>query len=152
MSPIVRSIFSGIRLTKMSGETELSTLIKGMKPQLQAGEYVFCTVPIDRVPTDIEPVCVFREVEGTTLIITKQEADRLSIPYSFVAAWIILTIHSSLEAVGLTAAISHKLAIAGISCNLVAAYYHDHLFVRWQDAQPTMEILTLMSKDETEQK
>ncbi|MCF2145169.1 ACT domain-containing protein [Desmonostoc muscorum LEGE 12446] len=134
----------------MSGETELSTLIKGMKPQLQPGEYVFCTVPVDRVPTNIEPVCVFREAEGTTLIITKQQADKLSIPYSFVAAWITLTIHSSLEAVGLTAAISHKLAIAGISCNLVAAYYHDHLFVRCQDAQRTMEILTLMSKDETQ--
>lgn len=132
----------------MSGETELSTLIKGMKPQLQAGEYVFCSVPVDQVPVDIEPVCVFREVEGMTFIITKQQADQLSISYSFIAAWITLTIHSSLEAVGLTAAISHQLAKANISCNIVAAYYHDHLFVKSEDAQRAMEILSLMSQNE----
>ncbi|MBU7582014.1 MAG: ACT domain-containing protein [Nostoc sp. TH1S01] len=130
----------------MSGETELSTLIKGMKPQLQTGEYVFCSVPMDQVPVNIEPVCVFREVEGLTLIITKQQADKFSIPYSFIAAWITLTIHSSLEAVGLTAAISHQLAIANISCNVVAAYYHDHLFVKSEDAQRTLKILSLMSQ------
>ncbi|MFB2934932.1 ACT domain-containing protein, partial [Aerosakkonemataceae cyanobacterium BLCC-F154] len=100
----------------MSGETELSNLIKGMKPQLQAGEYVFCTLPDNQIPKDVQPICIFREVEGTTLIITKQEADRLFIPYSFVAAWITLTVHSSLEAVGLTAAISGELTKAGISC------------------------------------
>ena len=70
----------------MSGETELSNLIKGMKPQLQAGEYVFCTLPDNQIPKDVQPVCIFREAEGTTLIITKQEADRLSIPYSFTSS------------------------------------------------------------------
>ncbi|MBE9227464.1 ACT domain-containing protein [Phormidium sp. LEGE 05292] len=132
----------------MSGETELSNLIKGIKPQLQAGEYVFCTVPDNQIPKDIEPICIFREAEGTTLIISKQEADRLSIPYSFVAAWITLTVHSSLEAVGLTAAISAELTKAGISCNVIAAYYHDHLFVAQKDAERTREILSIMSLNE----
>ncbi|OKH31359.1 acetyltransferase [[Phormidium ambiguum] IAM M-71] len=132
----------------MSGETELSNLIKGLKPQLQAGEYVFCTLSDNQIPKNIEPICVFREVEGTTLIITKREADRLSIPYSFVTAWITLTVHSSLEAVGLTAAISAKLTKAGISCNVIAAYYHDHLFVAQKDAPRTIEILAAMSLNE----
>ncbi|MFB2894548.1 ACT domain-containing protein [Aerosakkonemataceae cyanobacterium BLCC-F50] len=129
----------------MSGETELSNLIKGMKPQLQTGEYVFCTLPDNQIPKDVQPIGIFREAEGTTLIITKQEADRLSIPYSFVAAWITLTVHSSLEAVGLTAAISGELTKAGISCNVIAAYYHDHLFVAQKDAPRTVEILRAMS-------
>lgn len=106
---------------------------------------MFCNVPANQIPTDVEPVCIFREAEGVTLIITKQQADELSIPYSFVAAWITLTIHSSLEAVGFTAAISQQLAMAGISCNAIAAYYHDHLFVSIQDAQRAMQILTAMS-------
>ena len=132
----------------MIGETELSNLIKGMKPQLQAGEYVFCTVADNQIPKDVQPIGIFREVEGTTLIITKQEADRLSILYSFVTVWITLTVHSSLEAIGLTAAISAELTKAGISCNVIAAYYHDHLFVAQKDAQRTREILTAMSLNE----
>jgi uncharacterized protein len=129
----------------MSGETDLSTLVKAMKPQLQAGEYVFCSLPADQVPAAIEPICVFREAEGVTLILPKQQADRLSIPYSFVAAWITLTVHSSLEAIGLTAAVSQQLTRAGISCNVIAAYYHDHLFVSVQDAARAMEVLTAMA-------
>jgi hypothetical protein len=132
----------------MSGERKLSNLIKGMKPQLQAGEYVFCTLADNQIPKDVQPIGIFREAEGTTLIITKQEADRLFIPYSFVAAWITLTVHSSLEAVGLTAAISAELTKAGISCNVVAAYYHDHLFVAQKDARRTVEILRAMSLNE----
>jgi hypothetical protein len=127
----------------MSGEKNLLTLIKEMKPQLQAGDYVFCSLPANQVPAEIEPICVFREAEGVTLILPKQQADRLSIPYSFVAAWITLTVHSSLEAIGLT----QRLTRAGISCNVVAAYYHDHLFVGVQDAARAVEVLTAMSAD-----
>ena len=132
----------------MTAEIELSNLIRGMKPQLQEGEYVFCSVPNYRVLVDIEPVCIFREVEGFTLIITKQQAEKFLIPYAFTAAWITLKIHSSLDAVGFTAAISKQLAMAGISCNVIAAYYHDHLFVRLSDAHHAIEILTAMAKNE----
>lgn len=131
----------------MSGEIGLQNLIRKMQPQLQAGEYVFCSVPTYQVPEDIEPIGIFREAEGITLIITRQQAEKLSLPYPFIAAWIILTVHSSLAAIGFTAAISERLAIAGISCNVIAAYYHDHLFVELQDAQRTMKILTAMSNE-----
>lgn len=131
----------------MSGEIGLQNLIKGMQPQLQPGEYVFCSVPAYQVSANIEPIGIFREAEGVTLIVTRQQAQRLSLPYPFIAKWITLTVHSSLAAVGFTAAISERLAMAGISCNVIAAYYHDHLFVGVQDAQRAMEILTGMSNE-----
>ena len=125
----------------MTGETNLATLLKTAKPEHNAGEYVFCRVadtggfPIDEV------VMVFKEAEGVTLIVRKEWADRNGLDYSFVAAWITLMVHSSLAAVGLTAAFSTALASNGISCNVVAAYYHDHIFVDTRDLARAMDVL-----------
>ena len=47
----------------------------------------------------------------------------------FVAAWLSLRVHSALDAVGLTAAVSRALADAGIACNVLAGFHHDHLLV-----------------------
>lgn len=129
----------------MSGETDLSILIHSMRPSLQHGEYVFCSVPASNYPHSVEPVGLFHEPEGITLIVPRHQADELGLPYSYVAAWITLTVHSSLEAVGLTAVVSQALAAANISCNVVAAYYHDHLFVGIDDAQQAMDILMALS-------
>ena len=54
---------------------------------------------------------------------------------------ITLTVHSSLEAVGLTAVVTNKLAEHKISANVVAAYYHDHIFVPCEKAKKAMEVL-----------
>ena len=89
---------------------------------------------------DLHPVGMFQEKEGITVILPREQADGLSLPYSLACAWITLTVHSSLEAVGLTAAISQALAEANISCNVVAAYYHDHLFIPIADADRAMEV------------
>ena len=129
----------------MAGEKDLGKLLETMKPKLQPGDYVFCTVEdLNTVPA-AELILIFREKEGITLIVRKEIADKLGFNYSSVAAWITLTVHSSLEAVGLTAAFSKALAENGISCNVVAAFYHDHLFVRQQDAAKAMEILNGLS-------
>jgi len=129
----------------MSGITDISTLLQHMTPYLHEGEYVFCTVSNPGRIDLQEAICIFREKEGTTLILARETADRLQLPYTYVAAWITLTIHSSLEAVGLTAAFSAALAKAGISCNVVAAYYHDHVFVAAEDAEKAMQALKLLS-------
>ena len=129
----------------MKGETNLSTLLKTMTPELNEGEYVFCTVPHGR---EINPATIigsFKEKEGITVVIHKEDADTLGLPYHFIAAWITLTVHSSLEAVGLTAAFSKALAEAGISCNVIAGYYHDHIFVANHDAGKAMEVLRKLS-------
>ncbi len=125
----------------MSGEKDLDILIKNMKPSLNAGEYVFVTV--DEMPEiSAEKILFsFREEEGLSLILEKSTADNLGFSYSFVTAWITLKVHSSLEAVGLTARVAEALTQTGISCNVVAAYYHDHIFVPSHQAEKALSAL-----------
>ena len=125
----------------MSGETDLQKLLQGMKPKLNEGEFVFCTLEASQATDALNPLCMFQETEGITVIIPRQKADAAALPYSVVCAWITLTVHSSLEAVGLTAAVSKTLTEENISCNVVAAYYHDHIFVPVKDAQRAMTAL-----------
>ena len=114
---------------------------------LNDGEYVFCTIN-DLGELGQEDIAgMFREHEGLTVILNKKTADKLNLSYNYIAAWITLTIHSSLDAVGLTASFSKALAEASISCNVVAAYYHDHIFVDKKDAKKAMEVLRRLSMD-----
>lgn len=130
----------------MNGEKNLFKLLKTMKPELNSGEYVFCTLssisPIDM--TDI--IMFFREQEGPTVILKRETADKLNISYSYIASWITLTVHSSLEAIGLTAAFSKALAEENISCNVVAGYYHDHIFIDRKDTERAMVTLNKLSQ------
>jgi len=129
----------------MPGETNLNKLLRNMTPVLNEGDYVFCSIS-DLNGIDInEIIASFKEIEGTTVILKKQIADDLKLPYSYTASWITLTVHSSLEATGLTAAFANALADEGISCNVVAAYYHDHIFVDKKDADKAIEALTNLS-------
>ena len=130
----------------MAGETNLEKLLRSMKPELNAGEYVFCTVDSSKRATALNPVCMFQELEAVTVILSKHQADDASLPYSTVCAWITLTVHSSLEAVGLTAAVSKALTDANISCNVVAAYYHDHIFVPVKDTTQAINMLVNLTR------
>ncbi len=129
----------------MAGETHLTQLIKGMTPILNKGDFVFTTVKDASKINRSDTVCEFREEEGVTLVIEKQKADDLKLDYDYIAAWITLEIHSSLEAVGLTALFSSELAKNNISCNVIAAYYHDHIFVAKEDAEKAVQVLTGLS-------
>ncbi len=129
----------------MTVETNLQTILKSMNPIFHEGEYVFCTVENTEAIDPNDLVMTFRETEGTTLIIRKETADKLNLKYDFIAAWISLMVHSSLEAVGLTASFSTALADEGISCNVVAGYYHDHLFIKHSDSQKAIAVLEKLS-------
>jgi len=128
-----------------TGETNLSAILKSLSPVLNQGSYVFCSVVSDRAMTDNDVICMFREEEGTTLIMKKERADAAGLQYSVVMSWITLNIHSSLEAYGLTAAFSNALAEANVSCNVVAGVYHDHIFVPRNDADKAMTVLKKLS-------
>lgn len=130
----------------MPGETDLAKLLQGMRPELNEGEFVFCTVDSFQNTAALNPLCIFQEREAITIILPKHQADKAALPYSVTCAWITLTVHSSLEAIGLTAAVSQALTDANISCNVVAAYYHDHLFVPIQDAKRAMDTLLQLTK------
>ncbi len=126
----------------MSGEKDLAVLIQNMEPVLNIGEYVFCTVQnLGEIP-DIEKILfLFREHEAVTIVLERTIADEWSFAYSYISSWITLNIHSSLEAVGLTAAFANALKQENISCNVVAAYFHDHIFIAREDAEKAMKTL-----------
>ena len=125
----------------MAGETDLSILLKSLKPSLNEGSYVFLTLKDIQQISRSAILFEFKEREGITIILEKEKADALKLKYEFVASWITLNVHSALDAVGLTAAVSTALTKQNISCNVVAAYYHDHIFVATKDTKKAMEVL-----------
>ncbi|WP_027146226.1 ACT domain-containing protein [Mesorhizobium sp. WSM3626] len=132
----------------MTGETDLRTLLASMTPKLLDGTYVFATLaPHVPLPEGLEPVMVFREREGTTLIVTEEAARTTGLEASFRCRMITLNIHSSLEAVGFLAAITARLAAAGMGVNPVSGFYHDHLFVPAGRAEEAMAVLRELSMD-----
>jgi hypothetical protein len=129
----------------MSGGTDLTKLLQELHPIRNEGEYVFCLVNSLSNAAELNPLCIFQEKEEVTVILPKKRADENFLLYSVICVWITLNVHSSLEAVGLTAAVAKALTEANISCNVVAAYYHDHLFVPVKDAERAMDVLKRLS-------
>ncbi|MFZ2486716.1 MAG: ACT domain-containing protein [Anaerolineae bacterium] len=130
----------------MTAETNLTALLCELRPVLHPDDYVFVATTDAALPAGLLPVGTFREDEGLTLILPRTVADAQAMPYDFVAAWITLTVPSALAAVGLTAAVATALAEAGIACNVVAARYHDHLFVPATDATRALAVLDALSQ------
>lgn len=124
----------------MTAEMNLQALLAGMHPVQREGEYVYVLWPHGR-PLAAGIQAAVREAEGLTVVLPRAEADRQGLSYDFVGAWITLQIHSDLEAVGLTAAVSRALTEARISCNVLAGFHHDHLLVPVADAPRALEVL-----------
>jgi len=126
----------------VSGIKALDTLLNSLNPKLVEPEFVFCSVDgsLDAY-TALNPVATFIEPEGLTLVLEKSVATKAGLSFEGSFRQITLSVHSSLEAVGLTAAVSTKLAEKGISANVIAAYYHDHIFVQAEKAAEAIEAL-----------
>lgn len=126
------------------GSTDLPALLRSMQPRLDPEPYVFAEVPANDVAF---PACrgLFREDEGTTLIVRLIEAEQLGVPLEPRWACITLTAQSSLLAVGYLARVATALAEAGISVNPVAAVHHDHLFVPWERRERALAVLRSVS-------
>ena len=132
----------------MTGEKNLGKLLRSLSPTLGADEYVFCSFEDahygDRL--DLEPIGSVREKEGLTLVVPKSKADEHEVPYDSVFRCITLNVHSSLDAVGLTAAFSNKLAEHGISANVIAGFFHDHIFVQSERADEAIEAINELTR------
>ena len=132
----------------MVGETDLTALLASMSPVLLDDEYVFCSVQGQYgYYQNLSPLATFRESEGLTLVLTKAAAIEAGLSFESVFKGITLTVHSSLDAVGLTAAVANKLTEKGISANVIAAYYHDHIFVQTEKAALAIEALNEFVND-----
>ena len=127
----------------MAGEEDLSMLLAQLNPRLLGGDFVFCTIQKAQYgdSADLQPIASYQEEEGLSLLLAKGAADVAGLAYESVFSCISLMVHSSLDAVGLTAAVSGRLAAHGISANMIAAYYHDHIYVPQNKAQLALQVL-----------
>ena len=115
----------------MAGVTDLEQLLATLEPQVREGEYVYVAAPDSSSDSSaaLGAEAVIHEAEGRAMVLRREVADEAGLTYDVVLSWITLTVHSSLEAVGLTAAFSTALGHAGISCNVLAGLHHDHVLV-----------------------
>ena len=126
-------------------------MIRGMAPVLDPDCWHFCLAPDAETAAQATPLATFREDEGLTLILCDQEARALGLATDLPMARITLSVHSALDGVGLTAAVAGALADAGIACNMVAAFHHDHAFVPLDDAPRALAILRALADAEGEE-
>lgn len=131
----------------MTGVTDLDILLKDMNPVLVDGDFVFCSLDVllNETLLALEPEAIIKEDEGLTLILNEDVAKRNLFEYEGSYKKITLEVHSSLEAVGLTAAFAKALTEANISANVVAGYYHDHIFIPKEDAARAMKALKALT-------
>lgn len=125
----------------MAGETDLGLMLRDLEIRRREGVYVYVHLAPGVTLPDAPLSALVTEVEGTTVVMRETDADVAGLDWSFRAAWLTLTVHSSLDAVGLTAAVSTALAVQDIPCNIIAGYHHDHLLVPEEHADAAMDIL-----------
>ena len=132
----------------MAGEKDLGKLMASLSLRLREGDFVFCTIAGAGYGDFAEcfPLASLSEDEGLTLVLTRENADKAGLRYESIYKCITLGAHSSLDAVGLTAAVSGKLAERGIGANVMAAYFHDHIFVPAEKADAALSALDEFSR------
>lgn len=124
----------------MTEPQDLKALLSSLSPRLNVGEFVFLTHK-EHLPAMVRPLAYFHEWEGESVVLRKEQAETIGLKYGSTYAWITLDVHSALDSVGLTAAITRVLADAGIPCNVIAAFHHDHLFVPHADRERALKCL-----------
>lgn len=133
----------------MSGIVNLDKLLAAASPVLREEEFVFVTLPdgVYGQHADLRPVAAVTETEGLTLVVPRSRAQAAGLPFDGVFRMITLEVHSSLTAVGLTAAVAGALAARGISANVIAAFYHDHIFVPATQATQALAALSTLGQE-----
>lgn len=129
----------------MSGEKDLAAILASLSPVLDREIYTFATVSESEVGKLDRPLGLFRESEGVSVICLLAEARARGLKHEGEFRKITLSVHSSLQAIGLTAVVATALANRGIPCNVVAGFHHDHLFVPATRADEAQTILSGLS-------
>jgi hypothetical protein len=124
------------------GLLDLSEVLRSLQPVVRPGEFVMVSTNSERSLPSLSSV---EEEEGTSMVLERHSADAFRMEYEVVFAWITLTVHSSLAAVGLTAAVAQALAAEGIACNVLAGFHHDHLLVPSERAADAIAALARLS-------
>lgn len=128
-----------------TGETDLAKMLGTLTVLRRDQPVTMVTVP-EAVQIGGGIYVALVEDEGTTVVATVAEAERRGWPTGFRAAWLTIEVHSSLDAVGLTAAMSRVLTEHNIPCNVLAGYYHDHLLVPLDLAEQAVAALESLQR------
>ena len=136
----------------MSGETDLSAMLQSMTVSVRPDLYTVLSLPPGAdVPALGDGVsAIIEESEGLTVVATLERAQKEGWPDDFVASWLTIDVHSSLETVGLTAAFSRALGRAGIACNVIAAFHHDHILVPHDKSEAAVEVIEALAAPTTD--
>lgn len=132
----------------MAGETSLATMLETLTVSVRDEWYVVVTLaPSDAVPPLGNGIAaLIEEAEGPTVVASVQRATAEGWPQDFIAAWLTIDVHSALEAVGLTAAFSRQLGRAGIPCNVIAGFHHDHILVPHDKSDAAVEVIEALAQ------
>lgn len=131
----------------MKPERDLDTLLVSMKPRLDANEWVFSFVDSSVDTAALEPIGLFVEAEGTTIVILRSTAEAHGLAYEFRSNRITLSVNSSLDAVGFLAEITQALRSHLIPANVISAYHHDHIFVPVDRSAEALRVLDDLSSE-----
>jgi len=123
-------------------------MISRMAPDVRRGIYVFVSTEDPALSSSLssQAIATFKEGEGVSMIIPVELAKKSELNADHPMRCITLNVYSSLEGVGLTAAVSSALGDNSIPCNMVAAFHHDHVFVPAEMCDQAMEVLTSLQK------
>jgi hypothetical protein len=128
------------------GETDLGRMLADLAVERRPGVFTFVAVSVPTPGLLAAAEAMVTERELTTLVLPVEAAERAGLPVTVELAWLTLLVHSSLEAVGLTAAVSSQLAAEGIACNVIAGYHHDHLLVPYRRVDDAVAALAALGE------
>ena len=131
-----------------TGETNLASMLESISVKVRPDTYVVVSLPLGaEIPVVGRQVgAVILEDEGPTVVTTLSHAAHKGWDHNFVASWLTIEVHSSLEAVGLTAAFSRQLGRAGIPCNVIAGFFHDHILVPVDKTDAAVEVIEALAR------
>lgn len=124
------------------GETDVDAMLATLAVQRRPGVFAYIAVEVPTTGLIAAAHAVVKEGRLTTIVLPVDAAERAGQATDAQFAWLTLTVQSSLDAVGLTAAVSARLAAIGIPCNVLAGYHHDHLLVPVARVDEAVSVLT----------